>query len=109
MPADLDRQLFDTPEMQAGRGLVYPFCLDTDSFRLPGYCAIAAILVFIWLLCRKALPAWRRLQNPLCHPVVARIASWGDPVGFRRDWTGISNAAVAADGQLDRHNSISDP
>jgi hypothetical protein len=85
MPADLDRQLFDTPEMQAARGTVYPFYLDTDSFRLPGYCAIAAILVFTWFLYRKGLQAWRRLQNPVCHPVVARIASWGDPVAVSRE------------------------
>jgi hypothetical protein len=79
-PADLDRQLFGTPEMQAARPFVYPFYLDTDSFRLPGHCAIAASLVFLWLFCRKGIPAWRRLQDPSSHPVVARVASWGDPI-----------------------------
>src|SRR5579872_5071911 len=46
-PADLDHQLFDTAEMRATHPLVYPFYLDTDSFRLPGYYAIAAGLVFL--------------------------------------------------------------
>jgi hypothetical protein len=79
-PSDLSRQLFDTPEMQAARPLVYPFYLDTDSFRFPGYCFIAASMVFLWLFCRKGIPAWLRLQNPSSHPVVARVASWGDPI-----------------------------
>jgi hypothetical protein len=83
MPADLDQNLFDTPEMRATRHRFYPFYMDaTSSFRFPGYCAIAAGLVFILLLWRKALPAWRRLHDPSSHPVVARVASWGDPIGL---------------------------
>lgn len=81
-PADLDRQLFDTAETRATRPLVYPFYLDTESFRLPGYYAIAAARVFLWFFLRKGIPAWRRLQNPAEHPVVARTAAWGDPVSI---------------------------
>jgi hypothetical protein len=81
MPADLARQLFDNPEMQAIRGRFYPHYLSDESFRLPGYVAIAGLLVFGFLLAKQAIPAWRHLQDPATHPVVERVARWGDPVG----------------------------
>lgn len=79
MPLDLDRQLFNTPAMQALRDRFYTFYLDDASFRFPGYCAIVATLLFGFFLVIFTVPAWRQLQNPLSHPVVSRVASWGDP------------------------------
>jgi hypothetical protein len=81
MPLDLDRKLFNSPAMQALRSRFYPFYLDDDSFRFPGYWAIAGLLVLGFLLIKFGGPAWRYMQDPSSHPVVKRVASWGDPVG----------------------------
>jgi hypothetical protein len=78
LPADIDSQLFDTPEMQASRNRFYPVYLNTTSFRIPGYIGIAVGLGYITLLIVFALPAWRRYKDPLTHKAVARVASWGD-------------------------------
>lgn len=81
VPADLDRQLFDTADMQAIRKRFYPFYVDGESFRYPGYWAIAGVLVFGFLFFKKAVPAWRHLQDPATHRVLERVAAWGDPIG----------------------------
>jgi len=60
------------------------FLMD-ESFRFPGYCAIVATLLFGFFLVRLGVPAWRQLQDPSSHPVVRRVASWGDPIGIARD------------------------
>lgn len=80
MRPDLDRELFNTPDMQAIRDRFYPFYLSDESFRLPGYFAIAGALIFAFLLVKYGLPAWRHFQDPSSHPVVRRVASWGDPI-----------------------------
>jgi len=82
IPADLDRQLFDTADMQAVRKRFYPFYVSGDSFRSTGYWAIGGVLVFAFLFFKQALPAWRNLQDPANHPVLERVASWGDPIGI---------------------------
>ncbi len=80
MPLDLDKLLFNTPEMQAIRNRFHPFYLSDESFRLPGYIAIAGALIFVFLLVRLGLPAWRHLQDVSAHPVLRKMESWGDPV-----------------------------
>ncbi len=60
MPLDLDRRLFNTPEMQALRSRFYPFYLDDDSFRFEGYWAVAGLLLFGFLLVRYGGPACNR-------------------------------------------------
>ena len=82
VPADLDRQLFDSPDMQAIRGRFYPFYVDGESFRSPGYWGIAGVLVFGFLFVKHAVPAWRHLQDPSTHPVLKRVSSWADPIGI---------------------------
>jgi hypothetical protein len=81
MPADLVGQLFNTREMQELRGRFYPFYLNDESFRFPGYVAIAGLTVLAYLLVTKGLSAWRYMHDPASHPVVARVATWGDPIG----------------------------
>jgi hypothetical protein len=81
MPENLQRQLFDTPQMQAIRARFYPYYLDGASFRLPGYIALAAALILVVLVARYAWPAWRHLRDVSSHPLVKRVASWGDPIG----------------------------
>ncbi len=78
MPGALERQLFGTREMQAIHDRFYPFYLDDQSFRFPGYCAIAGALLFAFLFVKHGFSAWRHLQDPVSHPVVKRIASWGN-------------------------------
>ena len=82
VPADLDRQLFDTADMQAIRSRFYPFYISGESFRFPGYWAIAGVLVFGFLFVKHAVPAWRHLQDPATHPVAKRVTSWADPIGI---------------------------
>jgi Family of unknown function (DUF6709) len=80
MPAELDRHLFNTPQMQAIRGRFYPYYLDDSSFRTPGYIgggvAIVLAALFVWF----GLPAWRYARDVSSHPVVKRVALWGDPL-----------------------------
>jgi uncharacterized protein DUF6709 len=81
MPAELEQHLFDTREMKAIRGRFYPYYLDDESFRQPGYWGIAGMLVFALLVWFFARPALRYWQDPASHPLVARALAWGDPLG----------------------------
>ena len=80
MPTDLEQHLFGTAEMRSIRTRFYPFYLDTDSFRTAGYWAIGISSVLVLFLLVTAVPAWKRLKDPATHPVVARVAAWGDLV-----------------------------
>jgi uncharacterized protein DUF6709 len=81
LTADLQDQLFDTKEMRALRSRFYPFYLDSDSFRRPGYVVIGVGILFLLLFVWQALPAWRAWRDPERHPLAQRIAQWGDPMG----------------------------
>jgi uncharacterized protein DUF6709 len=81
MPAELDRQLFNTPQMEAIRGRFYPYYLDDSSFRVPGYIGIVVALIFLVLLVKYGLPAWRYARDVSSHPIVRRVTEWGDPLG----------------------------
>ena len=80
-PADFDAQLFDSKEMRELRANFYPFYLDSDPFRKPGYVVLVIGVLFLALFAWKAIPAWRQMQDPERHPLAARIAQWGDPMG----------------------------
>ena len=80
MPAELDRHLFSTPQMQAIRGRFYPYYLDDSSFRTPGYIGGAAAIVLAVLFVWFGVPAWRYARDVSSHPVVKRVAQWGDPL-----------------------------
>jgi uncharacterized protein DUF6709 len=82
LPADLESHLFDSKEMEAIRPRFYSFYVNNESFRLPGYIAIAVALVLGLLLVKIAAPAWRYYREPESHPLLQRIASWRvDPLG----------------------------
>ena len=85
MPGDLRRQLFGRPGVAAIESRFYPYFVDDGAFRLPGYIAIGAALVLGFLFWRYGLPAWRYLHAPSSHPLVKRVASWGDPLGIALD------------------------
>ena len=78
---DLEAQLFDSKEMRSLRSSFYPFYMDTDSFRRPGFVGIGVGIVFLLLFIWQALPAWRAWRDPERHPLAQRIAQWGDPIG----------------------------
>jgi hypothetical protein len=82
MPASLEGHLFNTPQMQGIRPRCYPYYVDNESFRLPGYIAIACLLVLAFLLVKFGLPAWRYRRDVSSHPLVKRVAAWGDPLGI---------------------------
>lgn len=79
-PSELEDQLFDSKEMRSLRSSFYPFYLNSDSFRRPGYVVIAIGIVFLLLFAWKAIPAWRAMRDPERDPLAARIATWGDPM-----------------------------
>lgn len=55
-------------------------CIVGLAIATLGYLAIAAAVVFAFLV-RYGLPAAKHLQDLSSHPVVRRVASWGDPIG----------------------------
>ncbi len=81
-PSELDAQLFDSKAMRSLRSQFYPFYLDGDSFRRPGYVVITVGIIFLLLFAWQALPAWRAWRDPERHPLAKRIAQWGDPMGL---------------------------
>ncbi len=78
---DLEQQLFDTKEMRSLRSSFYPFYLESESFRQPGYVVIGVGVLFLVLFLWQAVPAWRAWRDPERHPLAKRIALWGDPIG----------------------------
>lgn len=80
-PSELESEMFDSKEMKELRPRFYSFYVQNGSFRITGYWMIAGALVFVALLVWKGLPAWRHWRDPSAHPLVARMASWGDPLG----------------------------
>jgi len=81
-PSELDGQLFDTKEMRSLRPMFYPFYLDNDSFRRPGFVVIGVGIALLLLVALQALPAWRAWRDPERHPVWKRVVQWGDPMGI---------------------------
>ncbi len=58
----------------------YPFYLDTQGFRTPGYWGIAVAVLVIVLLVALARPALMRLRDIETHPAVKRARLWSDPI-----------------------------
>jgi hypothetical protein len=85
LPSDVQDQLADRKEMRALRSRFYPFYVSNEPFRLAGYIVISLAIVFMFFLVRRAVPAWRNLRNPSDHPLVKRMASWGDALGVAVD------------------------
>ena len=85
MSASLQNELFNGPRMELIRPRFYPYYVDNGSFRAPGYVALVGLLILAALLVLYARPAWRFRQDVSAHPVVKRVAAWGDPVGLAVD------------------------
>ena len=84
-PDGLAEKLFEDQEARAVRHRFYPFYVSNESFRLPGYVVLGVALVFAVLFVWKALPAWHYARDAADHPLVARMAPWGDPHGVALD------------------------
>ena len=80
-PPELEAQLFDSKEMQSLRSNFYNFYMDSDSFRRPGYIVLVIGLLFLLVFVWQVMPAWRAMRDPERHPLAARIAAWGNPMG----------------------------
>ncbi|HEV8400944.1 MAG TPA: DUF6709 family protein [Gemmatimonadales bacterium] len=79
--SELESEMFDSKEMKELRPRFYPFYVQNGSFRVFGYWMIVGAIVFVALLAWKGRPAWRHWRDPAAHPLVARMAPWGDPLG----------------------------
>jgi hypothetical protein len=79
MRGELESRLFGTTDMQAIKKRFYPFYVDEESFRLPGYIAGAVIAVIGFLAVWLGIAPLKQYFAPSTHPVAQRLASWGDP------------------------------
>src|SRR5437867_3281427 len=55
-PEDLEQQLFDSKDMRSLRSSFYPFYMDTDSFRRPGFVVIGGAILFLLTFAWQAIP-----------------------------------------------------
>ncbi len=82
LTSEFAAHFFDSPDMQSIRHLFYPYYLKDESFRLPGYIAIAVLLIVGFFLVKTGRSAWKHCKDPSSHPVCQRVLGWGDPVGL---------------------------
>lgn len=82
IPKKVALKLSISPEILPFRQLFFPFYLDETSFRTPGYVGIGALLLVIFLFVKYFLPAWRSWRDPVAHPLLTRVSSWGDPAAI---------------------------
>ena len=85
IPADLSSQLFSGVDGRRFQEACYPFYLETEGFRYPGYWAIGITWLFVGLFWKFGRPAWTQWRDVSTHPVVKRVAQWSDPVAASED------------------------
>ncbi len=93
-PAELSSQLFSGVDGRQFQNQCYPFYLEPEGFRYPGYWGIVIAWLFFGLFWKFGRPAWIRSQDVSKHPVVKRVEQWGDPIG------------VSVDAQRELSNSV---
>ena len=82
LPANLSGHLFAGTDGQQLQSQTYPFYLDTEGFRYPGYWGIGIGCVFLALFVRFGGRAWIRWRDVNKHPVLKRVVEqWGDVMG----------------------------
>ena len=84
-PPDLSGQLFSGADGQQLQTRSYPFFLDSEGFRYPGYWGIGIAWLFVGLFWKFGKPASIRWRDVTKHPVVKRLEQWGDPNGVSAD------------------------
>jgi len=75
---ELGAKLLTSRGVAAAQSKLYPYSLDTGSFRLPGYIAIGVFVVLLVLFARSGIPSIRSMRDPAAHPLVTRASRWGD-------------------------------
>jgi hypothetical protein len=78
IPGDLSEHLFSGPKGNEARSRSYPFYLEAEGFRTPGYWGIGIGALFLLLVFTYGRRAWNRLRDIQTHPVVRRASQWGD-------------------------------
>lgn len=77
VPNGLESSIFPDPSDKDLKDRLYSFMLSTtESYRLPGFIALALTLVYVVLVWIFAGRAWRHIQNISLHPVVKRVENW---------------------------------
>lgn len=66
------------PGGPAMRRMLYPMYLDTQGFRKSGYILLSVAAVFLGLIYLFVRPPLRYANNIMQHPVLRRVAKWGD-------------------------------
>jgi len=79
--SDLSGQLFSGADGRQLQDRCYPFYLESEGFRYPGYWGIGIAWLFVGLFWKFGRRAWIQLRDVSKHPVVKRVEQWGDPVG----------------------------
>ena len=101
LPSDVSSQLFSGVEGRELQNKCYPFYLESEGFRYPGYWAIGIAWVFFGLFWKFARPARERLQDINKHPVLKRVKCWGNPVGVSLNvQREISNSVLYKSGDI---------
>lgn len=93
-PADLSSELFSGTDGRQMQSACYPFYLESDGFRYPGYWGIGIGIVFLLLFFKYGRPAWLRLRDINRHPVVNRVNHWSDPISVSVEAEREMNGAV---------------
>lgn len=93
-PPDLSGQLFSGVDGRQLQNQCYPFYLEPEGFRYPGYWGIGIAWVLLGLFWKFGRPAWIHWQDVKRHPLVKRVEQWGDPIG------------VSVDAQRELSNSV---
>ena len=79
LAGELEARLFNTADMQAIKKRFYPFYVDEAPFRVSGYVAGAVIAVIGFFAVWLGSVALKRYRAPATHPLLGKVASWGDP------------------------------
>jgi len=93
-PTDLSSQLFSGADGRELRSACYPFYLESEGFRYPGYWGIGIGIVFLLLFVKYGRPAWLHLRDINSHPVVSRVNHWSDPMSISVEAERELNSAV---------------
>jgi hypothetical protein len=93
-PTDLSSELFSGTDGREIRNACYPFYLESEGFRYPGYWGIGIGVVFLLLFFKYGRPAWLCLRDINSHPVVSRVNHWSDPMSISVEAERELNSAV---------------
>lgn len=80
IPGSVRSKLFGEFSAAEVKETFYPYYLQMEGFRTPGYWGIAVLAAFFGLLVVYGRGSWNRLKDATKHPVLQRIQSWGDPI-----------------------------